>query len=63
MTEETFSTVAAAVFGMVALFHLVRILLGWAVVIGSWTVPMWVSWVGLIIAGGLSYYGAKFARQ
>ncbi len=61
MTERTFSTTAAAIFGVVAVLHLIRILLGWSIVIDGWTVPMWVSWVGLVITGGLSYYGAKLA--
>jgi hypothetical protein len=63
MTEKTFSTIAAAIFGVVAVLHLVRILAGWTIVFDGWTVPMWVSWVGLIIAGGLSYYGAKLAMR
>ena len=63
MTEKTFSTIAAAIFEVVAVLHLVRILMGWSIVIEGWTVPMWVSWVGLVIAGGLSYHGAKFAMQ
>ena len=63
MTEKTFSTIAAAIFGVVAVLHLVRILMGWSIVIDGWTVPMWVSWVGLVIAGGLSYFGAKLALR
>lgn len=63
MTEKGFSTIAAAIFGLVAVLHLVRILIGWSIVIDGWTVPMWVSWVGLIIAGGLSYYGGKLAMR
>jgi len=63
MTERTFSTIAAAIFGVVAVLHLVRILMGWSIVIDSWTVPMSLSWVGLIIAAGLSYCGAKLAMR
>ena len=63
MTEKTFSTIAAAIFGVVAVLHLVRILLGWSIIIEGWTVPMWVSWAGLVIAGGLSYFGAKLAMR
>jgi hypothetical protein len=63
MTEKTFLKTAAAIFGVVAVVHLVRILAGWPIVIDGWTVPMWVSWIGLIVSGGLSYYGATLARQ
>jgi len=63
MTEKTFSTVAAVIFAVVALLHLLRLVMGWAIVIDSWTAPMWVSWVGLVVAGGLSYYGARLAMR
>ena len=48
---------------MVALFHLVRIYMEWPVMIGDWSVPKWVSWVGLIIAGGLAIFGFGFALK
>jgi hypothetical protein len=63
MSEKTFSTISAAIFGVVAVLHLVRILMAWSIVIDDWTVPMWVSWAGLVIAGGLSYFGAKLAMR
>jgi hypothetical protein len=42
-----------------------RIYMGWPIVIGSWTAPMWVSWIALalVVAGGLSYFGLSLARQ
>ena len=63
MTEKTFATIAAVIFALVALLHLLRLVMGWSVVIDSWTVPMWVSWVALVVAGGLSYYGARLAMR
>ena len=63
MTEKMFATIAAVIFALVALLHLVRLVMGWSIVIDSWTVPMWVSWVGLVVAGGLSYYGARLAMR
>jgi len=63
MTGRLFFTIAALIFGVVALLHLARVLMDWSVVINSWTVPMWVSWVALIVAGGLSYFGTKLAMR
>ena len=63
MTEKTFATIAGVIFALVALLHLLRLVMGWSIVIDSWTVPMWVSWVGLAVAGGLSYYGARLAMR
>jgi hypothetical protein len=63
MTEKMFATIAGVIFALVALLHLLRLVMGWSVVIDSWTVPMWVSWIGLVVAGGLSYYGARLAMR
>ena len=57
MDQKTFTIVAGVVFLVVALFHLVRIYEGWPVEIGDWSIPMWVSWIGLIVAGGLAFSG------
>ena len=57
MDQKTFTIVAGVVFLVVALFHLVRIYEGWPVEIGDWSIPMWVSWIGLIVAGGLAFFG------
>ena len=60
MEQKTFDIVAGVIFALVALVHLMRIWLGWPVAIGGWPVPMWVSWIGLIVAGGLAYFGLRF---
>jgi len=52
---KPFTTLAVAIFTIVAVVHLLRILLGWEVMIGGAMVPMWVSYLGLIIAGGLAF--------
>ena len=54
MDQKQFSLVAGAIFAVVAAVHLLRVYMGWPVVIGNWDVPMWLSWIGLIVAGGLS---------
>ena len=43
--------VAGAVFGVVALLHLARILTGVPVSIGGWSLPMWINWMGLLATG------------
>jgi hypothetical protein len=54
MDRKTFFMLAGIIFTLVALFHLVRIYMDWPVMIADWSVPKWVSWVGLIVAGGLA---------
>ena len=50
-------TVTATLFIVVAIMHLLRIILGWQVEIGGLSIPFWVSWLGVLVAGALAYFG------
>jgi hypothetical protein len=63
MDQKTFSLIAGLIFAVVALFHLVRIFAEWNLIIGDWSVPKWVSWVALIVAGGLAVLGLRFGHR
>jgi hypothetical protein len=63
MSQRTFSLVAGLIFLVVALMHLLRLALGWHVALAGWTLPMWVSWVGFLIAGYLAYTGLSLSRR
>ena len=63
MSQKTFTIIASAIFGVVALVHVLRIFFGWPAVIGGWAVPMWLSWIGFVVAGGLSYSGINLTRR
>ena len=52
-----YAAVSALIFSVVAIAHLIRILKGWATRIGSYSVPMSLSWIGLLIAGLLAIWG------
>jgi hypothetical protein len=55
--QQAFSLVAAIIFGVVALFHLLRLIFGWHVRVGPRDIPMWISIAGLIVAAGLALWG------
>ncbi len=63
MNQKTFCLVASVIFTLVALLHLLRIFMGWPIVIGSWSIPVWLSWIGLVVAGGLSYFGLRLTAR
>jgi hypothetical protein len=63
MDQKQFSLVAGAIFAVVAVVHIHRIYFDWPVAIDNWIVPMWVSWIGLIVAGCLSYFGLRLATR
>jgi hypothetical protein len=52
-----YAVVSALIFAVVAIAHLVRILGRWAVHIGPYSVPMSLSWIGLLIAALLAIWG------
>lgn len=51
---KPYTMIAVVVFTLVAIAHLLRIALGWEVVVNGLVIPMWVSWIGLVVAGGLA---------
>lgn len=59
MGQKTFSFGAGLIFLVVAVAHLTRFLLHWSVIVNGWTVPMWVSPLGFVIAGFLAFEGLR----
>jgi hypothetical protein len=49
--------VSALIFALVAAAHVARLLNGWAVQIGPLSVPMSVSWVGLVVSALMAIWG------
>jgi hypothetical protein len=52
-----YAVVSALIFAVVAVGHVIRILNRWAVHLGPFSVPMSVSWIGLVISALISVWG------
>jgi len=63
VTQGSFLLVTSSIFALIALLHALRLVYGWKVMLGDWTAPLWVSWVGLLIAGYLAYQGFQLRRR
>ena len=63
MNQRRFDLVAGAIFAVIAIMHLARIVYGWNAVINHWSVPMWASWLAVVIAGCLAYQGLKLNKK
>jgi hypothetical protein len=63
MSKKTFSLVAAVIFLLVGLMHALRLIFRWHAEVNGWIVPLWVSWVALVIALYLASEGIGFARK
>ncbi len=62
MSQRSFLLVSAIVFTLVFLLHVLRLVYGWSAMIGGWTVPIWVSWIGAMVSGFLALEGFRLRR-
>mgnify|MGYP001587361355 FL=1 len=46
---------AAAVFGIIALLHLLRSIFSWPARIANFDVPLWLSYIAVVVAGYLAW--------
>jgi hypothetical protein len=58
-----FAWIASAIFALMALAHLYRMVTHFQIIIGSHNIPEWVSGVAIVIAGGLSWMLCREARR
>jgi purine-cytosine permease-like protein len=63
MDNKTYYQAVAIIFAIIAIGHAARLYNGWVAVIGSIIVPLWVSWVAVLIAGYLAVRGWQFAQK
>lgn len=51
---KPFTVMAIVVFALVAILQVTRLILGWEVAVNGLVIPLWVSGVASVIAGGLA---------
>ena len=54
--QQAFFLVSGIIFGLVALFHALRLVFRWQVRLRTQEIPVWMSGVGLIAAAGMSLW-------
>jgi hypothetical protein len=66
MSRETwlrlYLAVSGVVFLLVAVLHLLRLVLEWPVVVGPWTIPQWLSYVGFPVSSGYCLWASWLFR-
>lgn len=67
LTPDASSRVLFSVVGIlmaaVAIVHFLRLVFGWVFVIGGWDAPLWISWIGVAVAGYISYASFHLASR
>jgi hypothetical protein len=60
---RAYLTVSGTLFAILAALHLTRLFTHWPAVIAGWTVPIWASAVGFLIAGGLGLWATRLRKR
>ena len=60
--SRPFTWIASGVFAIVALAHLYRVVTNMQLIIGSHAIPIWVSYLGVIVPALLSWMLCREAR-
>lgn len=55
MDKNQSLTLAAVIFGLVALLHLLRSIFSWPARIANFDVPVWFSYAAVVVAGYLAW--------
>ena len=59
MTGSGYRTISGVVFGLIALGHGIRAALQVPATLGSTPIPIWVSWVAVVVAGALCVWAFR----
>lgn len=57
MSQRAFSLIASAIFLLIALAHMLRLVLGGSFIVLGFSVPMWGSAFAVVVTGFLAYQG------
>jgi len=63
MGRKPFTMVAAIIFAVIAVAHLYRLMTHFQVIVGSHTLPEWISYVGVVVPALLAYMLVKESRS
>ena len=63
MTKKPYLLISASIFCVIAVLHLVRVILSIPVNVGGVSLPVGLSWGGLVLAALLSVWGFLLAND
>ena len=53
---------SGCLWGLIALLHLLRLLQGWPATVATWSLPLWVSLIGVAVPGSLAVWAFRLGR-
>ena len=55
--------ITGVIFGLIALIHAERLILDWPAQVAGWVVPIWISWVAILVAGALCAWAFRLVGR
>lgn len=62
MKQKNYNQLTCLIFLLVAVFHILRLFLGWSVNVAGWEVPMWLSIGGALVAAFFAWSAYKLEK-
>ncbi|HET7605442.1 MAG TPA: hypothetical protein VFK28_05170 [Sphingomicrobium sp.] len=60
--SKPFTWIAAAIFALMGIVHIIRLFTNFQIIVGSHSIPMWVSYVAIIVTAFMSWMLCREAR-
>lgn len=60
---RTYVHITGVIFGIATLGHVLRLLMGWPIQLAGWVIPMWLSWLGILVAGSLCVWAFRLVGR
>jgi len=61
--KNNYALVSGMIFGIVAVVQAVRAINQWDIQVGPISVPVWFSWLAVVVAGGLCVWAFTIRRR
>ena len=62
LNQKTYLQITGLLLTVGAVVHLLRAVLGWEASIGGWIVPVWFSYIAVVVAGYLAWSAYKLMK-
>jgi len=62
MNRQLYFSVTSIIFLILAVISVLRVVNGWNAAIGELDVPLWASYVGILVGGYLAWYGFQYRK-
>jgi len=63
LSAKQYLQITGTIFFVIGLLHLIRLFTGWTIILAGFTVSVWISLLGVIIAWVLAYSAFTLARK